>query len=154
VFNAGLLLGCIMMGRTAIFNPKSDWQQLQQFIAVYGLEQTRKTAADLERKIEIHGLTQEHLQDTDSLDSGSYVTGFELAMQTQSRLSFWVKKRMQCLKDEDGKENVDNHNVESEGVREWSEDLYDLLDGLTQFNPNHRLSIADALRHRVFDHII
>ena len=144
VFNAGLMLGCIMMGCTAMFTPKDDMQQLLQFIAVYGLDQVRDTASDLGRKLEIRGLTRDHINDT-----GDGVSGFERSVQGVSKLSHWIKRRIEFVRDGDGKENV-NCNVQRLAPREWSEDLYDLLDGLTCFNPNHRLTASAALQHRVF----
>ena len=155
IFNAGLILALLMLRSNVLFNPTSDYQALCQFIAVYGLHAMTETADELDRNIEIRGLHKSHkinfCNSRDSLFSGSYVTGYEVSAQGgQSGLAHWIQRRLEYLKkkDEDEKENRENINMN--GSNKWSEDLYDLLDGLTACNMHQRLTPKTALQHRIF----
>merc|ERR1712154_131463 len=125
VFNVGVILGCIMLGSNVLFNPNNDYHALLQFVSIYGLKTVSETAEALDRTLEIRGMQQ----DFDYIDNSElYVNGYE--NMNGNKLSNWIKQRIQCL----NKENVNNCNQKIkrkkhiQSQRQWSEDLYDLLD--------------------------
>eukprot|EP01083_Nonionella_stella_P051053 135570_1 len=121
------------------------------FIAIYGWKKVQSVAMELDRKIQIRALNRDSIYMNNGakhLNSQSWVSGYENAVQgSGSKLSCWIKKRIKDLDGDKGKENV-NHKTTH---RQWSEDLYDLLDQLTEFNPFQRLSPRKALEHKIFD---
>ena len=139
-----------MLGCDTIFNAKNDYQQLLQFISIYGLHKMQDIANALDRTLEIRGLTQHHIfmnNGHDGLNSESYVTGYENVIQTKATLAHWIKQKREHLHD------CDDDKSKNKKYREWSDDIYDLLDKLTEPNPLKRVTPKQALKHKIFDEI-
>eukprot|EP01084_Bolivina_argentea_P102290 183260_1 len=129
VYSAGLILASIMTGVNRIFTAQSDYQQLTQYINIYGLHQVYATAKILNRKIEIRGLRKSVVQTQNHQNKIVNEHGYTF--------SYWTKKRLIYLRQND------TH-------RKWSEDMYNLLDQLTAFNPFLRPTPSKALKNKLF----
>ncbi len=138
VFASGIVLACIMFRQCAFFNPSTDVQQLLQFISIYGFSYVQETAHSLDRNLEARLRPCEETKkiQNNPLNKCTWVTGFEpWDVQSKGTMSYWLKKR--CA-----------HMAQS---MEWSDELCDLLDKLTEFSPSKRPSPKQALEHKLFD---
>lgn len=130
IYNAGLILVCIMLGIQKIFEPSNDWNQLQQFICIYGYQKVYETGVSLNRRMILHFSSQ-------------------MSNVTNEELIFGDKKYKECC----FSYKIKNRLQELGNDRKWSNDMFDLVDQLTAFDMRQRPTSEQALEHRIFRNI-
>ena len=156
IFSAGLILTSILMKiKTSIFEPSNDAENLLMFISIFGWHQIYDVSRHCLRTINIrdfdkignHDIMYNNDNEYDKriLSSNNDIkrkklisTGFEKWMNNNNKynkLSYIIELRNKHLK------------LQNKSYNNWSSNLLEFLDGLTDPNHKTRLNPKKALQH-------